>query len=68
MAVLTERKIWRRSDAELPMQLRVNPNRLRDREIAFIRATLEVLRIRCGSWRQVAITMKIHRGRISRVY
>jgi hypothetical protein len=67
MAVLTERKVWRRPDAELPERKRLDPNRLKDGEVAYVRAALDVLRIRVGSWRRLAEVMHIGRMRVNRV-
>jgi transcriptional regulator with XRE-family HTH domain len=67
MAILRERKVWRRADRDLPERKRLNPNRLRDGEVTYVRAALDVLQIRCGSLRKLAEVMQIGRMRVTRV-
>lgn len=67
MAVLTERKVWRRPARELPVRKRQDPSRLKDHEVAYVRAALGVMKLRYGSWRRLAEAMQVGRMRVNRV-
>lgn len=64
MAILTERKVWRREP---------NPNTLREKhkltpaEQAGVRRAMAALRIRYGNWRAVARALKANRTTITRI-
>jgi len=66
MAVLTERKVWRAPPREPSARQRLDPNRLKDHEVAFVRAALDVMKLRYGSWRRLAEAMQIDRMRVNR--
>jgi hypothetical protein len=67
VAVLTERKVWRAPPRPLSRRKLLDPNRLKDHEVAFVRAALDVLRLRCGSKRKLAEVMQVGRMRVQRV-
>ncbi len=67
MAVLTERKVWRRERREPRKRSRNPAQNLTERQQANVRHALEVLRIRLGSWAELARAMGVLRAAVSRV-
>jgi transcriptional regulator with XRE-family HTH domain len=67
VAVLTERKVWRAPPRPLSVRKRQDPNRLKEHEVAYVRAALGVMKLRYGSWRRLAEAMQIGRMRVNRV-
>jgi transcriptional regulator with XRE-family HTH domain len=66
MAVLMERKVWRAPPREPSRRKLLDPNRLKDHEVAYVRAALGVLKLRYGSWRRLAEAMQVGRMRVTR--
>jgi transcriptional regulator with XRE-family HTH domain len=67
MAVLTERKVWRRTEAPVYQRRTRRAAQLNERQQANVLEALKVLRVRFGSWASLARAMGILKGAMSRV-
>jgi hypothetical protein len=52
---------------DMPERKRLDPNRRRGPQVDSARVALEVLRMRCGSWRKVSLAMRFAGTRINRM-
>ena len=63
MAILTERKVWRRPS---PPDPRRSLGRLTETESANVLRAMAVLRQRLGTWRKVAVALRVDRRTMMR--
>lgn len=64
MAILRERKVWKRPENENSRKML---DRLTPQEEERVRRAMDVLRVRFGNWRRVAVALKTNRTTITRV-
>lgn len=64
MSILRERQVWKRA-AELPKRQTARMNELTREEQANVRHALAVLRVRHGSFKEVAAVMGVNRNHLT---